>query len=335
MHAPFARVRRILGLSLAALVIALALMPALAPAAGAQRQEASANLAVDSDRDGLTDQVERRRGTNPADPDSDDDRLRDGAEVNTHRTDPLKRDTDRDRLKDGVEVNRYGTDPRDADTDDDGTKDGEEVARGTDPRVADERPDRDGDGLFDDDETDVYGTNPDVFDTDGDGVGDGEEVFLGTDPRVPNDDDGLDENCLDAEEAAVLTRINQLRATRGAAPVRVSRTLTAAAEAHSQDMGARNFTAHTNPDGKTEIDRIIAHGYQLGNPWKLGENIAWGNESGATTFGQWERSAPHFANMVDPAFEAIGIARVFVPGSTHGWYWTTTHANRFDAAPAC
>ena len=366
--------------ALVALAVVLALLTALAPEAGA---------AVDTDRDGLTDQVERRLRTDPAKPDTDRDRLKDGAEVNTHRTDPRKPDTDRDRLKDGVEVSTHRTNPgkpdtdrdrlpdgyevanaanplvagagrgdrdRDGlfdddetdvyrtnpdvfDTDGDGVGDGEEVYLDTDPRVPDgggERPDRDRDGLFDDDERDVYGTNPDVFDTDGDGVGDGEEVFNGTDPLVRNNDGNgdLDANCLDAEEAEVLRRINQLRAAHGAAPVRVSGTLNAAAEAHSRDMGVRGFFSHTNPDGQTVKDRIVAHGYQLGNPWALGENIHR-VETGAAAYAGWEASAGHHANMVNANFEAIGIARVFVPGSPHGWYWTTTHANRFDAAPAC
>ena len=348
--------RSLLAPALAALLVALALLTALAPAADA---------AADADRDGLTDKVERRLRTDPRKPDTDRDRLKDGAEVNSHRTAPLKPDTDRDRLPDGFEVANatnplvagagrgdrdgdglfdddevevYGTDPDAFDTDGDGVGDGEEVYLGTDPRVPNDRrdrPDRDGDGLFDDDEVEVYGTDPDAFDTDGDGVGDGEEVFLGTDPLVRNGGgNGLDENCLDAEEAEVLRRINQLRAARGAAPLRVSGTLNAAAEAHSRDMGVRAFFSHTNPDGLGVKDRIVAAGYQLGNPWRLGENIHR-VETGAAAYAGWAESDGHFANMVNADFAAIGIARVFVPGSPHGWYWTTTHANRFDAAPTC
>jgi len=59
-------------------------------------------------------------------------------------TDPLDPDSDDDGLSDGDEVG-LGTDPLDTDTDDDGLDDGEEVDLGTDPT----NPDTDGDGLLD------------------------------------------------------------------------------------------------------------------------------------------------------------------------------------------
>jgi uncharacterized repeat protein (TIGR01451 family) len=94
----------------------------------------------DRDGDGLSDEDEVARGTNPDDPDSDDDGIPDGTEVNVGGTNPLDDDTDNDGLIDGNEdadhdgtVDPGETDPRDADTDDGGVNDGEEVRRGTDP----------------------------------------------------------------------------------------------------------------------------------------------------------------------------------------------------------
>jgi len=66
-------------------------------------------------------------GTDPNDPDTDDDGLNDGPEVNTHNTDPLVDDTDGDGLDDGDEVNIYGTDPLKQNTDGDGLKDKREI----------------------------------------------------------------------------------------------------------------------------------------------------------------------------------------------------------------
>jgi MYXO-CTERM domain-containing protein len=66
---------------------------------------------IDSDKDGLTDDIEDKGGTNPLDPDSDDDRLLDGEE---------------DANKDGMRGDNE-TDPLDADTDDGGVNDGDEV----------------------------------------------------------------------------------------------------------------------------------------------------------------------------------------------------------------
>ncbi|MBL9129232.1 MAG: hypothetical protein JNL97_16400, partial [Verrucomicrobiales bacterium] len=65
----------------------------------------------DFDKDGLNNAAELAGGTSPADNDSDDDGLGDGAEINTHKTDPKKADTDGDSLADGAELNVYATNP--------------------------------------------------------------------------------------------------------------------------------------------------------------------------------------------------------------------------------
>ncbi len=88
----------------------------------------------DSDGDGLLDAEELELGTNPYDPDTDKDDLKDGPEVKTYKTDPLNKDTDMDMLTDGQEVLKYATDPIKADTDDGGVIDGHEVLEdGTNP----------------------------------------------------------------------------------------------------------------------------------------------------------------------------------------------------------
>jgi outer membrane protein OmpA-like peptidoglycan-associated protein len=89
---------------------------------------------LDSDADGLLDSEEDALGTNKHNPDTDEDGLKDGAEVNRHKTLPLNPDTDADGLIDGLEVYKYKTDPLLRDTDDGGVSDGHEVAEdGTDP----------------------------------------------------------------------------------------------------------------------------------------------------------------------------------------------------------
>ena len=65
---------------------------------------------ADDDNDGLYEDEEIALGTDPNDPDSDDDGLNDGDEVNIHGTDPLDENTDGDCFDDGVEIEQ-GTDP--------------------------------------------------------------------------------------------------------------------------------------------------------------------------------------------------------------------------------
>jgi Tol biopolymer transport system component len=148
----------------------------------------------DDDGDGLTNQQELELGTDPNNPDTDNDELSDGEEVNRLGTNPLNPDTDADELTDGDEVLRRGTDPRNPDTDGDGLKDGEEVRLGTDPK----NPDTDGDGLNDGDEI-RRGTSPIKPDTDGDGLNDGDEVRNGTNPLNPDTDN---DRLLDGAESA-------------------------------------------------------------------------------------------------------------------------------------
>lgn len=99
----------------------------------------------DTDSDGLTDYQEYyilgtdplvydsvTEGVSDADADSDDDGLSNIKEFELG-TKPFNPDTDNDGLTDGDEVNIYGTDHLKYDTDDDGISDGDEVALGTDP----------------------------------------------------------------------------------------------------------------------------------------------------------------------------------------------------------
>lgn len=145
--------------------------------------------ADDDDEDGLNNGDEATLGTNPANPDSDGDGLKDGEEVHQYMTNPNKADSEGDGLNDGDEVKRYKTDPNKADTDGDGLADGDEVSRKTDPL----KTDTDGDGLTDGDEVMKHQSNPLKADTDGDGLSDTDEVQKHmTDPaKADSDSDDL------------------------------------------------------------------------------------------------------------------------------------------------
>jgi transglutaminase-like putative cysteine protease len=102
-------------------------------------------------------------------------------------TNPANVDTDNDKLYDGLEL-ELGTNPLDWDTDDDGLSDWEEIIFLTDPH----NYDTDGDGLDDGMEVWDYKSNPTLLDTDGDGLNDKLELEYGTDPySVDSDMDGI------------------------------------------------------------------------------------------------------------------------------------------------
>lgn len=130
--------------------------------------------------------------------------------------------------------------------------------------------------------------------------------------------------------ATALARINQLRAAgancRGGgnfAPTGAlswSPLLTQAAEAHSQDMVAKNFFSHTGSSGSSLTDRVNATGYAWSS---LGENIAAGYPGIDKVMDGWIASDGHCANLMNPAFDQVGL--VCVPGSaatSYNTYWT-------------
>ena len=61
---------------------------------------------TDKDLDGLSDEEERKIGTNLEKADSDDDGILDKDEFNIYKSNPIKSDTDGDGYKDGYEVLR-------------------------------------------------------------------------------------------------------------------------------------------------------------------------------------------------------------------------------------
>ena len=138
--------------------------------------------AGDIDGDGLSNLDEWHNDTDPNDPDSDDDGMLDGAEVEMG-CDPLNPDSDNDGLLDGEEL-LLGCNPLNHDTDNDGFTDRFEIENGSDP--ADPLsipipPDTDCDGLEDHRERE-YCTKTNDPDTDDDGFLDGIEVDMGYDP---------------------------------------------------------------------------------------------------------------------------------------------------------
>jgi outer membrane protein OmpA-like peptidoglycan-associated protein len=165
---------------------------------------------ADADEDGLPDALEPFYGTDPANPDTDGDGLKDGAEVKTTGTDPLDDDTDDDGLLDGTEdadangqVDAGETDPLDPDTDGDAIQDGTESGLG-----APEGDDTDPAVFVLDGDAGATTTDPTDDDTDDDGFIDGNEDangdgVVGADETDPNDADSDDDGLQDGTESGL------------------------------------------------------------------------------------------------------------------------------------
>ncbi|MDX2573316.1 CAP domain-containing protein, partial [Streptomyces scabiei] len=115
----------------------------------------------------------------------------------------------------------------------------------------------------------------------------------------------------------VITLTNGERAGAGLPPLSPDARLTAAAQAHSADMVARAFYAHTSPDGGEPWHRATAAG---STHRSVGENIACGQRSAAEVVRGWMDSPGHRANILKRGFTHIGVG--FVGGGEAGTYWT-------------
>ncbi|MFD1657169.1 CAP domain-containing protein [Streptomyces caeni] len=118
-----------------------------------------------------------------------------------------------------------------------------------------------------------------------------------------------------SDEVIALT--NAERAAAGLPPLAADPVLTAAAQAHCDDMVARGFYAHTSPDGREPWDRAAAAGSRHRT---VGENIACGQRTPAEVVRGWMDSPGHRANILKPAFTHLGVG--FAGGGRAGTYWT-------------
>lgn len=122
---------------------------------------------------------------------------------------------------------------------------------------------------------------------------------------------------LDRTRTEVVELTNGERRRAGLPPLAVDPLLTAAAQAHSADMVARDFYSHTAPEGSQPWDRAAAAGSARRT---IGENIACGQRSPAEVVDGWINSPGHRANILEPGFTHIGVG--FAGGGRAGTYWT-------------
>ncbi|MET8450856.1 sigma-70 family RNA polymerase sigma factor [Streptomyces sp. NPDC005209] len=116
--------------------------------------------------------------------------------------------------------------------------------------------------------------------------------------------------------AQVVALVNKERANAGCGPLTEDPQLDKAAQGLSDDMAARNFFDHTDPDGRDPGQRITAAGYR----WSTyGENIAQGQQTPASVMDSWMHSPGHRANILNCSFKNIGVG---VHKGSGGPWWT-------------
>lgn len=153
----------------------------------------------------------------------------------------------------------------------------------------------------------------------GEGEGEGE-----------NEGEGLYE--FSSEEMEAFNLVNDERVDQNLDRLIMDEGLRLVARAHSQDMAARDFFRHDNPDGETPFDRIHNAGITYTT---AGENIAWNkgfSNPAAKAVEQWINSTTgHYENMVSENFVQTGMG---VAGNDSiGYYFTQVFANLTKSMP--
>ena len=115
----------------------------------------------------------------------------------------------------------------------------------------------------------------------------------------------------------VLELVNEERAKEGVKPLSLDKDLCAVAALHSEDMAARNFFSHENPDGASPFDRMKAYGIAFRT---AAENIAAGQTTPEQVMDSWMNSPGHRKNILNNAYSKIGIG--IARGGEYGVYWT-------------
>ena len=89
------------------------------------------------------------------------------------------------------------------------------------------------------------------------------------------------------------------------------------ARQHSRDMAERNYFSHTNLEGEGPSDRVRRSGI---SGWRrVGENIAYGQDSPQEVQTTWMNSSGHRANILSSSYTHVGVG-VYDEGGR--LYWT-------------
>jgi len=112
-------------------------------------------------------------------------------------------------------------------------------------------------------------------------------------------------------KSEIFSGLNSLRNSVGSPNIAYSNCLDAIAQAHANDMVARNFFDHTNPSGESVPERINKglRSYPAcsgQNYMTYGENIAMGG-SPKQALQMWRNSQVHYQNEVNRDFTLVGV----------------------------
>jgi len=148
-------------------------------------------------------------------------------------------------------------------------------------------------------------------------------ILLGVQLQVPQDPQAAADRVLDlVNEARSHGHSCGSQNFVATAPLALNSLLTAAAQAHSDEMARYSYLEHKGRDGTTPAQRVTTIGYAWSH---TGENIAGGPGSPEDVVAGWLKSPGHCANIMSPKFTEMGVAYA-LSNDDYGIYWTQVFA---------
>lgn len=119
---------------------------------------------------------------------------------------------------------------------------------------------------------------------------------------------------VDSLETQVLAELNAVRRSHGLVPLKLSRPLAAAADAHSRAMGTHGFFKHESKDGSAFWLRVKRFYGQGRNTWSVGENLLWSTPGldARAAVEMWMKSPGHRKNILTARWREIGLSAISV-----------------------
>lgn len=102
----------------------------------------------------------------------------------------------------------------------------------------------------------------------------------------------------------IIAYTNQLRQDQGLPPLEGELKLFTSSELKAKDMATKDYFDHRSPEGQGLADflKMAEYEYQV-----AGENLAVGFFDAHNLVEAWKKSPTHYANLIDPEFDQIGI----------------------------
>lgn len=116
----------------------------------------------------------------------------------------------------------------------------------------------------------------------------------------------------DRRQEEVLRLVNRARSAAHLPLLTLHPLLNESAQRYASWMHTAPFFSHTDPDGRSSLDRIRDTGYiqaPCACSWQYvtGENLASGMKTPAEAVRAWMESPAHRANLLHPRFEHLGV----------------------------